>query len=119
MTSTRNRNTSLNYNLEQKNNKIIEDKNLFINSSYGRAYEEHIPSIGYRPSFMSRDTFSNNPIDIESSLYGIGSTNLETPCQATIPSLKNLEYKDFFSRQTTVIMPYPLVIDNNQRPFPI
>ena len=105
MTSTRNRNTSLNYNLEQKNNKIIEDKNLFINSSYGRAYEEHIPSIGYRPSFMSRDTFSNNPIDIESSLYGIGSTNLET-----------IKFKEFFDRPNSVIMPYPLVLENNQRP---
>jgi|TARA_Y100000591_G_C21821003_1_gene693613 hypothetical protein len=116
MASTRNRNTSLNYNLEQKNNKIIEDKNLFINSSYGRAYEEHIPSIGYRPSFMSRDTFSNNPIDIESSLYGIGSTNLETPCQPVEPSLKTIKFKEFFDRPNSVIMPYPLVLENNQRP---
>lgn len=119
MTSTRNKNTSQDYNLEQKLNKKVINERLYLHSASARPVNESIPTVGYIPSHMSNYALSNNPIDIESTLFGIGSTNLETSCEATIPSLKNLEYKDFFSRQTTVIMPYPLVIDNNQRPFPI
>ena len=119
MTSTRNKNTLEDYNLEQKFNKKVINERLYIHSAYARPVDESIPNIGYIPSHMSNYALSNNPIDIESTLLGIGSTNLVTPCEATNPSLKNLQYKDFFSRQNTVIMPYPLVIDNNQRPFPI
>lgn len=119
MTSTRNRNTVQDYNLEQKVNKKTIDERLYIHSASARPINESIPSVGYIPSHMSNYALSNNPIDIESTLRGIGSTNLETPCQAPVPSMKNLEFKDFFTRPDSVIMPYPLVIDNNQRPFPI
>ena len=116
MTSTRNKNTQLNYNLEKFNIEKLFNENLYLHSSSGRPISECIPALGYMPSHISREALSNNSIDIESQLRGIGSTNLETPCEPVIPSIKNLEFKDFFDRQQTIIMPYPMVYENNQRP---
>ena len=117
MTSTRNKNTQLNYNLEQTNiNKLFGEK-LYLHSSCGRPISECIPSLGYIPSHMSRDALSNNSIDIESQLRGIGSSNLETRLEPIIPSINNLEFKDFFDKQQNIIMPYPMIYANNQRPM--
>jgi len=119
MTSTRNKNTSLDYNLEQKVNSDLLQENLYLHSSSGRPTTECIPSVGYIPSHMSNYALAHNPIDIESSLYGIGSSNLVNPCEQVNPSIKNLEFKDFFERREQVIMPHPLVFNNGQRPFPV
>jgi len=117
MTSTRNKNSQLNYNLEKANaNKLFGEK-LYLHSSSGRPTSECIPSLGYMPSHISRDALSNNSIDIESQLRGIGSTNLETPYEPVTPNINNLEFKDFFDRQSNIIMPYPMVYENNQRPL--
>jgi hypothetical protein len=117
MTSTRNKNSQLNYNLEKSNKEKLLREKLYLHSSSGRPTTECIPSIGYTPSHISRDALANNAIDIESQLRGIGSTNLETPCQEVIPSLRTLDFKDFFERQQSVVMPYPMVYENNQRPM--
>lgn len=117
MTSTRNKNTQLNYNLEKLNTEKLLRENLYSHSSSGRPISECIPSLGYIPSHISREALAHNSIDIESQLRGIGSTNLETPCEPIIPSIINLEFKDFFDRQQTIIMPYPMVYENNQRPI--
>jgi hypothetical protein len=116
MTSTRNKNSQLNYNLEKSNKEKLLREKLYLHSSSGRPITECIPSIGYTPSHISRDALANNAIDIESQLRGIGSTNLETPCTVVIPSLRTLDLKEFFERQQSVIMPYPMVYENNQRP---
>ena len=115
MTSTRNKNTLNDYKVEQKLNERIMDNNLYINSSYGKPLYEHIPVLGYIPSHMSRDTFSNNPIDIESTLYGIGAANLVNPCKAPVPSIKNIFFKEWFDRPKEVIMPHPMVF-KQERP---
>ena len=75
-----------------------------------------MPNVGYIPSHMSRDALANNPIDIESSLYGIGSSNLVKPCEPVVPNMRPIDFKDYFERNQNVIMPYPLVFENNQRP---
>ena len=116
MASTRNKNTQSDYSLEQKYNKDMLKENLYLHASSGRPVTECIPTVGYTPSHMSRDALSNNAIDIESTLYGIGCTNLVKPQQPVYPNMKPLDFKDFFNRQTTVIMPYPLVHEINQRP---
>jgi len=116
MTSTRNKNTQLNYNLEKSNTEKLLRENLYLHSSSGRPISECIPSLGYMPSHLSREALASNSINIESQLRGIGSTNLETPCEVIVPSITNLEFKDFFDRQQHIIMPYPMVYENNQRP---
>jgi len=117
MTSTRNKNTQLNYNLEKSNKEKLLREKLYLHSASGRPVTEFIPSIGYTPSHLSRDALANNAIDIESQLRGIGSSNLETPCNVVVPSIRTLGLADFFERQQNVIMPYPMVYEKNQRPI--
>ena len=119
MSSTRNKNTSIDYKLQQRVNHRQIDNKLYQHSSYGRPTSEFIPAIGYTPSHMCREALANNSVDIESALYGIGSTNLVKPCEPVNPLLKNIAFKEFFDRRTDVIMPYPMVFNNNQRPFPL
>ena len=116
MSSSRNKNSQLNYDLEKSNKEKILNETFYIHSSSGRPISDCIPSVGYMPSHISRDALANNAIDIESQLRGIGSTNLETPCEIVVPSIRSLEFKDFFERPQTVVMPYPLVYENYQRP---
>ena len=117
--NTRNRNTESDYKLERGVNQNLQQHNLYIHSSAGRPTSECMPSVCYTPSHMSRDALSNNSVDIESALYGIGSTNLVKPCEPVTPQIRNLELKDWFDRPKEVIMPYPLVLNNNERPFPV
>ena len=112
MTSTRNRNTQSDYKLEQLQNTNHLENNLYIN--YGRPTTECFPEL-YNPSKLSRDALANNSVDIESTLRGIGGSNMVKPCEPPTPSLRNLDFKPFFDRPQAVIMPYPLILDNNQR----
>ena len=114
MASTKNRNTESDYKLEQLLNTNHLENNLYLHSA--RPSTECFPEIGYTPSKLSRDALADNPIDIESTLRGIGSSNLVKPCEPPTPSLRNLDFKQFFDRQQAVVMPYPLVFNNYQRP---
>lgn len=116
MASTRNKNTKGDYNLEQNINTSINDWNTYEFSSRGSAYNQAMPSVGYIPSKMCTCFFSKNGIDIESQLYGIGSSNLVNEKQPVKPQLKEIKTVDFFDRQK-LLMPKPLVIENNQRPL--
>ena len=118
MASTRNNNTKGDYCLQQTGFEQMRDYNLYKNSQYGSAYDPAIPKLGYTPSHMCRNVFSKNPIDIESSLFGINSTNLVEPATPVQPELKCIKEVEFFKTLPT-IMPLPLVMEANQRPFPI
>ena len=95
MASTRNRNTTSDYKLEQLQNTNHLENNLYIN--YGRPNSECFPEL-YIPSKLSRDALANNPVDIESTLRGIGASNLVKPCETPTPSLRTLHFKPFFEQ---------------------
>jgi hypothetical protein len=116
MSSTRNKNSQINYNLEKTNTEKIVNETFYIHSSNGRPISDCIPSLGYMPSHISREALANNSIDIESQLRGIGSTNLESPCAVVVPNIRTLDFIDFFDRPQSIVMPYPLVYNNFQRP---
>ena len=118
MASTRNNNMPCEYNLQQNSYKNILNYNSYTNSSTGKPYNTSIPDLGYIPSHMSNTAFSNNPIDIESSLLGINSTNLVSPQEVVVPDLKTINTIKFFDTIPTY-MPNPLVIEGKQRPFPV
>ena len=118
MASTRNNNMPGDYCLQQNIHKNTNNYNFYINSQSGLPYTTAIPDLGYMPSHMSSNAFSNNPIDIESALFGINSSNLVSPQSAVIPELKTLNTINFFDRLET-IMPVPLVVEPKQRPFPV
>jgi hypothetical protein len=116
MASTRNINTKNNYNLEQRINSNFFNYSHYENSSSGRAYSEAMPCFGIYPSKLSMNTLSNNPIDIESQLRGIGSTNLVMDVEEVKPDLKTLNGISFYERLPLYI-PQPLVIEMDQRPL--
>jgi hypothetical protein len=118
MSSTRNINTRGDYTLKQSEYKSSRIYTGYKHAAQGCAYRPSIPSIGITPGRMPRGTLSNNPIDIESALFGINSTNLVNPQKPIRPQLKNVPTSVFFDR-LPVHMPKPLVIENNQRPYPI
>lgn len=119
MSCTRNKNTYCDYLLEQRNNRIIKEYNLYPNGSYGKATTNCLPNLGYNPSHLPRDVLSDNPVDIESKLFGINSCNLVNKTSEIRPNLKILSFNDVFYLNREVLVPEPLIIENNQRPFPI
>jgi len=118
MASTQNKNTPNDYCLQQRQFALANKYSLYENGQQGKAYNSAIPCVGYMPSHMPRDILSKNSVDIESFLHGTNSTNLVNPQGPITPKLTTLPTLSFFDR-IPVIMPKPLVIENNQRPFPI
>lgn len=117
MACTRNKNTYCNYVIQQRDIKLNSNYVMYKNGSDGRAYNDSIPNLGYMPSHMPRDAFSNNSIDIESKLFGINSCNLVEYQPDIKPEFKDLCFKDFFHVNKEILIPEPLIIENNQRPF--
>lgn len=118
MASTRNNNTPGNYCLQQKQYSLARDYNNYEHSFTGRAYSTKMPCLGITPSHMPRNTLSSNPVEIETYLFGINSSNLVQPAPPVKPKLNTIPEISFFNR-LPIIMPKPLVVENKQRPFPI
>jgi len=119
MTSTRNINTPNDYCIQQRQFSHNLQYNLYVNSQGGVPCTPAFPAAGSAPpSLMWRDSLSNNPIEIENSLFGIGSSNLVKPLPKITPQLKTLPTIKYFERNA-IVMPEPLVIETNERPLPI
>jgi hypothetical protein len=118
MASTRNNNTPNDYCLQQRGYNESRNYLDYQFASTGRAYKNALPEMGINPSHMPRDAFSKNSIDIETALLGIGSTNLVNPQAQITPNLTILPEVSYFDKLQN-LMPEPLVIEKNQRPFPI
>ena len=118
MASTRNRNTPGNYCLEQNESKQTENYTLYPNSQYGAAFNTSLPGNGLNPAQIPWNKMSENAPDIESFLFGINSTNLVKPAPIFVPELKKLNSTNIFDKGP-IYMPEPLVIEKNQRPYPV
>tara|TARA_B100001142_G_scaffold327714_1_gene386001 strand:+ start:162 stop:530 length:369 start_codon:yes stop_codon:yes gene_type:complete len=95
----------------QKHQRTYKQQSIPYNSNHP-AYGINMPKMigGYYNNVLS-----NNPCDIESSLYGIGSTNLHEPQTPVKPSINKLNDIKFFEKHAKFV-PEPLVIENGQRP---
>ena len=118
MASTRNRNTPGNYCLEQKEYNQTSTYTLYANSQYGAAYNTRLPGNGLLPAQIPWNKLSHNAADTESFLFGINSTNLVNPAPCFVPEISKLSSTDIYEKRPTYI-PEPLVIEKNQRPYPI
>lgn len=118
MASTRNKNTYINYKLEQFTNMNNERYNLYKNGSSGDPYSIHLPGNGFGGSHMSADKLSNNSVDIESFLRGIGTTDLVKGPMTLTPELNRISTVNVYEKNTEIIMPLPL-ITTRERPWPI
>jgi len=118
MASTRNKNTPGNYCLDQRQNTGSEAWQLYKNGANGYAYDTRLPGLGLNPAQYPINVLSYNPADIESFLFGINSTNLVNPAPPLTPEFKCLQTANII-KKVDVIMPQPLVIQKQERPFPI
>ena len=117
MASTRNKNTLGNYEHEVRQNRLQQQYDLYPYSQHANAYEKALPTFGFNPSKMPASNFSLNPIEIESGLFGIGSTNLVKPQSTPAARFKTMREVSYFDRPEKVIMPKPLILDKKQRPM--
>lgn len=118
MASTRNKNTAGDYSLEQRQYRQFEQYTLYPNSQYGAAYNTRLPGNGLLGGQVPWNKLSYNAADTESFLLGINSTNLVNPAPCFVPEIVHLDSVNLFNKEATY-MPEPLVIEKNQRPFPV
>lgn len=118
MASTRNINTPGNYCLEQKQYSNMQHYALYPHSQYGSAYQTNLPGNGLNPAQIPGNQLSNNATDTESFLFGINSTNLVMPTPVFTPEPKNIESLNLYKKEP-IFIPEPLIIEKNQRPYPI
>lgn len=111
MASTRNRNTSINYNMEQRTLSKRDDYNRL----FGEAYKTNLSGNGLLHGKLPREQLSSNPIDTESFLFGINSTNLVNPAPTFEPKLNTLTQYNLFTKGDTFI-PEPFICELGQRP---
>ena len=114
MSSTRNKNTSGDYYLEQKQSTHIFDNRIFQHRRI--AYNNALPCAGINVGSIPNTELASNATDIESRLYGINSSNLVNPQKQLRPDIKSMPDVAFFERHQ-IFVPEPLVIENNQRPL--
>jgi hypothetical protein len=118
MASTSNCNTPGNYALEQKINDSNCKYHTYIHSAGGEAATNHLPGNGLLPAKNARSSLCYNYCDVESQLFGIGTSNLVNPRLPVEPKLRNVQSVSVADR-TPVYMPEPWVVQNDQRPSPL
>ena len=113
MASTRNNNTTSDYKLQQhqfdrmRDYAITPADHTIINGAY--------PKFGINVQKMPNSQLANNSVDIESALYGIGSTNLVRPKEPVMPRLKDLNEVTFINRLELFVPRFEDL--NSQRPL--
>ena len=113
MTSTRNNNMKGNYCLQQR---AYDKTNVYrLNKSKRIAHYSTLPCAGINVGQIPNTVLAKNATDIESSLFGINSSNLVSPAPPILPNLNYLSSLSFFSRLKPYL-PEPLVIEHDQRP---
>ena len=116
MASTRNKNSTNDYIIQQKSYKDGTSYNLYEYSQHGKPETTMLPDFGLNSARMSRFELASNSVNIESQLFGIGSTNLVNPKPVIQPSIINVSHGSIHTFDNFTIMPEPLVMEKNQRP---
>lgn len=116
MTSTRNKNSPVEYNLQVSGNQYIDDFSLYKYST--QPVKTYFAGNGIIMPHIARDQLSYHSIDCETYLFGISSNNLVNPSKPFIPEIKHLNSLNIVPIQNNnIIMPQPLDSTNNQRPL--
>lgn len=117
MASTRNKNTPGDYYVQQKS--YIQQVQYSTNREYAIASPTLLAGSGLIQGRVPDTELAGNPNDIESFLFGIGSTNLVNPQAPVKPDIKKLNTLSIVDRKVPLIMPRDLIIEGDQRPFPV
>jgi len=112
MASTRDINSPENYRLEQW--ALEKQKEYMPYKSYATPRSTMFAGDGLLFGRVGNDQLSNNAVEIETFLYGIGSNNLVNPKGPVVAEIKTLPSLDIFNK-SPVILPKPLVTEPGQR----
>ena len=116
MASTRNRNCPGDYKMEQTQfrenlNYLTEKQN-----GYSVPVETYYAGNGLLMGRIASENLAHNACDIESYLRGTGATNLVNPAGEFYPNIKPFQSLSIMNK-TPLIMPEPLVVRKDQRPY--
>ena len=117
MASTRNRNTTGNYCLEQRQYRDVEAWRLYAHGAGGVAAHTALAGNGLMGGGVPARELASNATDVEGFLFGIGSTNLVAPLAPLTVRAIHLDTCDLYAR-APVIMPPTWTPAPAQRPFP-
>lgn len=112
---SRNNNTFINYKMEQKRNKEIYANRFFENSPNGPAHTTHLQGNGLGIATLHPKDLSENYIDVDSYLKGIGSCNFEQPVTLDY-KLKQNTFLHMYQREP-ILLPQTFHPYQGQRPF--
>ena len=113
MSSTRNLNTIDDYRVKKQES--IKTNNYMFYDGFATNNNSALFIRGPNPSIYAGQ-LSHNAIDIESTLRGIRSTNLEGPSFKADPHLKYLPETEYFKVDRTYI-PRPVFHSTSERPL--
>ena len=116
MADTRSRNLPRNYALEKWAKQKRFDMNVFIHQPQGQANQTQLPGDGLLSGRYAGRDLAKNDTDIESFLFGIGSSNLENPLPRVQPDIRSLDTLHVIQKQKTQV-PKQITILENQRPM--
>jgi hypothetical protein len=115
MASTRNRNTAGNYAAEQSGIQTAHNYYSYETSPhYAVPAETYFPGNGLVGMKSAHRNLSDNYSDVESFLFGIGSTNLVSPKSDPTPEIRQHKSLNIIDK-TPLIIPDQLVVQPNQR----
>ena len=114
MASTRNKNTPGNYALEKDSYLKRHTMLMYTHAPQGQAFQTNIPGNGLLPARIASSNLVEESCNVESYLWGIGSTNLENPQSELQYKPKSIQSLDVTNR-IPMIMPERFGIEPNQR----
>lgn len=112
MSSTRNKNDIGNYKQEQ--NEMHKSRKYEMYVGFGRNDTTCFAGNGLLQGHLPNNSLTTNYYDVESELFGIGSTNLVNARSSFIPDSIQLKTLSIINKNP-VQLPEPLVIESGQR----
>ena len=118
MASTRNKNTPQDYAQEQIAYQKRRDHQSYETAAYfGMPETQCFVGAGLVGMKAPAQNLSSNSADIESLLFGVGSTNLASPLPTIVPDLYEFPSLNLIDRPVPVFLPLPLQRQPDQRPM--
>ena len=115
MSSTRNRNSASDYILEQR--QYRKGFQYYTNLASVESSNTLLPGNGLLAGRIAATNFAFNNVDIESQLYGIGSSNMVSAKPIVKMDAKNIKSLNIADRIKTFV-PRDFVFEGGQRPYP-
>ena len=115
MASTRSKNNDGDYALEQLSNTNKCDYLTSQKNNYGNPVNTYFAGDGLLQGRIAPRNLSGNPCDIESQLFGIGTSNMVIKKQNVSPDIHTIQSLNIINR-LPVLLPEPLIVEKGQRP---